>query len=87
MLLCDVRPGSAVRFVRARGREAGLRRLRSGGAEEQSAAVLRIERRGVVLSVGARNVIVPAWVARATLVCCTRGSRSKSIQSIQGEKP
>lgn len=78
--LCEVRAGDGVRLVEAEGKEARLWLLLAGWVEEQSVEVLRAGRGGVVLSIEERNVTVPGWVARTTLVDCTRRFKTKSTR-------
>ena len=82
--LCEVRAGDGVRLVKAEGKEARLWLLLVGWAEEQPVEVLRTGRGGVVLSIEERSVTVPGWVARTTLVDCTRRFERKSTR---GERP
>ena len=78
--LCEVRAGDGVRLVEVEGKEARLWLLLAGWVEEQSVEVLRAGRGGVVLSIEERDVTVPGWVARTTLVDCTRRFKTKSTQ-------
>lgn len=78
--LCEVRAGDGVRLVEAEGKEARLWLLLAGWVEERSVEVLRAGRGGVVLSIEERNVTVPGWVARMTLVDCTRRFRTRSTR-------
>ena len=76
--LCEVRAGDGVRLVEAEGRETRLWLLLVGWVEQRPVEVLRAGRGGVVLSIEERNVSVPGWVARTTLIDCTRRFKRKS---------